>query len=537
MKIKEIRIKQFRRFTDLTIKDIPESAKLVILVGPNGSGKTSLFEAFYHWYKWHGYRATGDRDYYIKKGEELEREQRWFEKQVFIEAHNHDLNAEQQSSIQGDFYFRTAHRNEPDFMTQSLSRQEDPKKEIRLNSLMETDSCVSQNYQRLVAETIASVYDTNNDGKSVVQLREELIGRVKKSLNSVFEDLSLTDIGNPLQNGSFYFTKGTSQGFHYKNLSAGEKSAFDMILDLIIKLHAYEDSVYCIDEPEAHMHTALQSRLLEEVYNLVPNKGQLWIATHSMGMLKKAKELEAKNPNSVVFLDFSDRDFDSPVIMTPSAVDSTLWKKFLDLSFGDLANLIAPETVVFCEGGVEKGKKQNFDAIIYRLIFEKGYPSVEFVSIGSCSDVEDPNNTSMRIVKSLLSHSRIIKLVDRDDKSDVEVAACNAKGIKVLSRRHIESFLFDDEIISKLCVEKGKAEMIDNCLQAKKDAINNSVVNRSNPKDDVKSPSGEIMIALKKILGLTRCGNDIVSFLRDTMAPLITSDTTVYRELEKTIFE
>ena len=76
-------------------------------------------EAFYHWYRLHGYRTTGDRDYYIKKGEELEHEQRWFEKQVFIEAHNHDLKTEQQSSIQGDFYFRTAHRNEPDFMTQS----------------------------------------------------------------------------------------------------------------------------------------------------------------------------------------------------------------------------------------------------------------------------------------------------------------------------------------------------------------------------------------------------------------------------------
>ena len=139
-------------------------------------------------------------------------------------------------------------------------------------------------------------------------------------------------------------------------------------------------------------------------------------------------------------------------------------------------------------------------------------------------------------MKSLLSHSRIIKLVDRDDKSDTEVAACNANGIKVLSRRHIESFLFDDEIISKLCVKNGKVEMIDDCLLAKKDAINNSV-NRSNPKDDVKSASGEIMNALKKILGLTQCGNDTVSFLRDTMAPLITSETSVYRELEKSIFE
>ena len=50
MKIKTIKIKGFKRFTDLIITDIPESARLVILVGPNGSGKTSLFESFNYWY-------------------------------------------------------------------------------------------------------------------------------------------------------------------------------------------------------------------------------------------------------------------------------------------------------------------------------------------------------------------------------------------------------------------------------------------------------------------------------------------------------
>lgn len=94
-------------------------------------------EAFYHWYRLHGYRTTGDRDYYVKKGEELEHEQRWFEKQVFIEAHNHDLKTEQQSSIQGDFYFRTAHRNEPDFMTQSgtKARQLSPNNQTKFRQI------------------------------------------------------------------------------------------------------------------------------------------------------------------------------------------------------------------------------------------------------------------------------------------------------------------------------------------------------------------------------------------------------------------
>lgn len=64
MKIKTIQIKNFKRFTDLTITNIPETARLIVLVGPNGSGKTSLFEAFNHWYKLKSYSSVGSQDYF-----------------------------------------------------------------------------------------------------------------------------------------------------------------------------------------------------------------------------------------------------------------------------------------------------------------------------------------------------------------------------------------------------------------------------------------------------------------------------------------
>jgi len=46
MRIKKIQLKNFKRFTDLTIENIPEEAKLVLLIGSNGSGKSSIFDAF-----------------------------------------------------------------------------------------------------------------------------------------------------------------------------------------------------------------------------------------------------------------------------------------------------------------------------------------------------------------------------------------------------------------------------------------------------------------------------------------------------------
>ena len=46
MKLKSARIKHFKRFVDLTIRNLPTDAKLVVLLGPNGCGKSSLFDAF-----------------------------------------------------------------------------------------------------------------------------------------------------------------------------------------------------------------------------------------------------------------------------------------------------------------------------------------------------------------------------------------------------------------------------------------------------------------------------------------------------------
>lgn len=42
MKISSISLKQFKKFTDLSITQIPATVKLVVLTGPNGSGKSSL---------------------------------------------------------------------------------------------------------------------------------------------------------------------------------------------------------------------------------------------------------------------------------------------------------------------------------------------------------------------------------------------------------------------------------------------------------------------------------------------------------------
>lgn len=222
-------------------------------------------------------------------------------------------------------------------------------------------------------------------------------------------------------------------------------------------------------------------------------------------------------------------------MIKPTTINSTIWKRFIELAFGDFSKLIAPNRVVFCEGTPKGREYKNFDSQIYSKIFASKYPDTSFVSIGSCSELEDPNNISIQIISKVLSNSTLIKFVDRDDKSDGEIDDLKKKGLKVLKRRHIECYLYDDEIIEKLCQINGKPEKITECISAKQDELNNSI-SRGNPSDDIKSASGNIYIKLKSILGLTACGNTNGAFMRDTLAPLITDDTNVYKQLESEIF-
>jgi len=168
------------------------------------------------------------------------------------------------------FYIRSAYRNQPDFTVDHLQRASPLTESPRVERLIDNDASVSDNYNRLVSATIAGVYSGELDALTVEQLRERFIGQIRDSMSRVFDDLVLKGTGDPLTAGSFYFEKGLSRNFHYKNLSGGEKAAFDVLLDFILTREVYSNTVFCIDEPEAHMHTGLQARLLEELISLIP---------------------------------------------------------------------------------------------------------------------------------------------------------------------------------------------------------------------------------------------------------------------------
>ena len=331
---------------------------------------------------------------------------------------------------------------------------------------------------------------------------------MREPLSRLFPGLSLDSLGKPLENGTFSFTKGASLGFVFKNLSGGEKAAFDLILDIVMARDVYDDTIYCIDEPESHLHAILQAELLSVLDTLIPENCQLMLATHSIGMMRQARDIGATKPGSVVFLDFGkrddfgERDFDGVELIEPAKAGRRFWKQAYDVALGDLAELVAPGQVVICEGEPLTNppvKNHSLDARCYESIFEDEFPETEFISMGSDQQIVGDKRGLAEALRKLIGAVSIVRLIDRDDHSTKGVEDLARQGVRVLSRRNLESYVFDDEVLRKLAAGSENEDGIEELLKAKQ-RILSKITNR--PVDDLKPARGSIYVACKKILNL-----------------------------------
>lgn len=93
-----------------------------------------------------------------------------------------------------------------------------------------------------------------------------------------------------------------------------------------------------------------------------------------------------------------------------------------------------------------------------------------FYPLGSCDNVEKEKQI-IEFVSRLSPQSKTIKLVDRDDRSQEEIEELKAEGVNVLSRRHIEAYLLDDDVLKKWCAAAGKADKTSDMLAIKQTAL------------------------------------------------------------------
>jgi hypothetical protein len=435
MHIRQLQLRNFKRFSDLIIRDIPEKTKLVLLIGSNGSGKSSVFDAFEYLAGQNG-KSWKDSLLSMRKSEkDLV--------SVVIDSYEHgkeglekDVWSKSNKLTSSSFYGRTSFRQVPrltrrQFGAMHFDITEDGD---RAASFIDRDERFENDLEHLFGKLLKEFFRTNED-KS--EIKEKIINPINEALYRIFDKgngtaLSLLEIIPPLEGNlaEINFKKGKSV-FHYNYLSAGEKEVFNILINLIARREYYQDTIYHMDEVDLHLNTSVQYNLLKEITeNWIPPNCQLWTASHSLGFIEYAN----KAPLAVV-IDFDDLDYDLPQTLVPEAKDNP---EVYEIAVGKdfLPSLFKDKDIYFVE---------NKDRDYYALM---GLENAVFVSDNNRNNVYHKVRTS-----------NYKGIVDRDFLSDEDLKDIRQTYDRLYILRYysIESYLYHPDNLLEYHKQRGNS--------------------------------------------------------------------------------
>ncbi|MFN0036692.1 MAG: AAA family ATPase [Saprospiraceae bacterium] len=434
MRITSLNIQNFKRFTNLTIDEIPESAKLVLLIGANGSGKSSVFDAFDFIAKGH-LKHSSTQEYYSKNTFTPPSLSINFSDGSNFKKEGWAVLTASGKEIPPKFFGRSSIRIVPQILNQAnrdaiISDSDSPQTYIQNDTRFLNDVfAFIQEINRALREPVFS-------GKTAdtLQIFRDFIEPLNVSLLKIFGGDEQTTIqiaefqdATPNSAPKLIFRKGQSK-INYDFLSHGEKQVIILLLNFIVRQEQYRDSIIFIDEMDCHLNTSLQSRLLGEIVERwVPEDAQLWTASHALGFIEYAKESERS-----AILDFDLLDFDKPQVIRPS--DKTHYEIFeIAVSKEFIDKVFQGRKVVFAE---------NTDTPLYNNL------SLENTFFFIANDKLDVFQKAKNLNK--------VGLIDRDYLLDEEVAALRETypWLRVLPYYSIENLLYHPNNLAEYYAEK-----------------------------------------------------------------------------------
>src|SRR5947209_3051797 len=152
--VREIKLNRYKRFTELTV-NLPTRARLVMMCGPNGTGKTSLLEAMK---LWHDVNCSqlgrgGGAEYHVKGDPDPGEAD--FVQRVSLRFHEEQPPPDQ---LVQSMYFRTAYRHEAEFAINQISRNVEVLTTARPARMIDPDVRVSDNYQKLIGQSMDAFF-------------------------------------------------------------------------------------------------------------------------------------------------------------------------------------------------------------------------------------------------------------------------------------------------------------------------------------------------------------------------------------------
>jgi hypothetical protein len=432
MRITKLELGNFKRFSDLTIEGIPETSKLVLLIGSNGSGKSSVFDAFDFATKASN-NPSGNAYYYkgntkIKVLISLNDGKRvGVVDDKLIPADTVDF------SFHKKFIGRSSIRIVPR-ITNTGKLTDKAFDDDAPSSFIDVDERFNSDVVTYIQMIDNALREPVFSGRSADTLKifQDFIRPLNTSLLNVFGGDEHTTIqiaeyqnANAQATPKLIFKKGTSR-INYDLLSHGEKQVVILLLNFIVRQDQYKDAIIYIDEMDCHLNTSLQSNLLKEIVDTwIPDDAQLWTASHALGFIDYAKNAENA---SIIDLDLL--NFDLPQVIT-SEPKENLEVYNIALPKETLAKILQDYKLVLVE---------NKNAAHYNLsLSEKGYLFL-------------PEKDSRDVFLHTKGDNTKLGLRDRDYLMDEEISRIQAlySNLRILRYYAFENYIYHPDNIAEL---------------------------------------------------------------------------------------
>lgn len=473
MRIKSLKLHNFRTFRDLELTDLPD---FIALVSPNGGGKSTILEAIA------GIKdlvIPYNNEQYSLRGElrgsnypvwpsHLRPPLRFGQKEASIslevEAGNEELEYLKREKITDPVGRVTCKIENGRFIT-DLQSNETIRKLFRFHRPTEgvgfvdyikpvryfdrqgiTDPTQADNDDRLKEEFSAFQRQWQDQTKFgslktfIVQCHLEddqnrRRGKQKSDILTPFID-AFNKFLAPKQFLGFAKDQNTGQGIIAVQTPIGEHD-IDLLSDgekeiMYVLGHLFRfrplQNVVLWDTPEAHLNSALESKLYS-VLNRVAPLNQYWVATHSIELINSV-------PLSNVFI--LHHGPDGNTLERPATSDRRHRMEIYRELGAPVATQLLAKRIAFVEG--------EEDERILHYFFAAPDPAVRFVD---CRGVRRLKGV-IDILIDASGDDDFCAVCDRDDLTDQEIVTFEAKKpehIFVWRRREIENYLLDEEAI------------------------------------------------------------------------------------------
>lgn len=242
---------------------------------------------------------------------------------------------------------------------------------------------------------------------------------VKEIWESVLPDRELVFTGNRIETRN----RKDSSLYHAKEMSDGERGIFHLIGEA---LSVPKDGVFVVDEPELHLHRAIQSRLWDAIETTRSDCTFVYI-THDLGFAASRKDA-----TKVWLREYTNNKWDWEEVPESDAFSESMLLEVMG----------SRRPILFVEG-----ERSSLDYFVYG----KAFPEHTVVSCGSCELVVHSACSFTQMPS--LHHNKCGGLIDNDGRSEADIKMLNGLGIAVLPVALVEN-LFLIESILVIAAEK-----------------------------------------------------------------------------------